>query len=64
MAAGAVPLQFDALAAADEAAAAAAADIEPEPQPEPPVKAAPMTSAADADEVRDLVDELRRFMDD
>ena len=35
---------------------------EPEPA-EPPLKA-PMTSAADADEVRELVDELRRFMDD
>jgi hypothetical protein len=57
------PPVFDALADTD----AAAADRDrPEAAPdvaEAPLKA-PMTSAADADEVRDLVDELRRFMDD
>ncbi len=56
------PPQWDALAAAGEPPAAATVDAEPEPA-EPPLKA-PMTSAADADEVRELVDELRRFMDD
>ena len=61
----------DALAAADaqvaaraETEAAASAEAGPGSEAaEPPLKA-PMTNAADADEVRDLVDELRRFMDD
>jgi hypothetical protein len=35
-----------------------------EPVPVPPPLRPPMTSAADADEVRDLVDDLRRLMDD
>jgi hypothetical protein len=59
--AAAAPPRHDALAAAE--GLVAAVDPESEPGPPPPVKA-PMTSAADADEVRDLVSELRRFMDD
>jgi hypothetical protein len=55
---------YDALAAAEELAALSTAAPETEPVADAPAKKAPMTSAADADEVRDLVDELRRFMDD
>jgi hypothetical protein len=68
------PPQFDALAAtepgpepesADEPGAGAGAGVHdpPEAAVAAPMKA-PRTSAADAGEVRDLVDELRRFMED
>ena len=60
----AVAPRYDALAGANEVAGARGADGPPEPEPAPPPLKAPMTSGADADEVRDLVDELRRFMDD
>jgi hypothetical protein len=56
------PAQFDVMAVADSQAAEPD-EVEPAEPVAPPLKA-PMTSAADADEVRDLVDELRRFMDD
>jgi hypothetical protein len=56
------PAQFDVMAVADSQAAEPD-EVEPAEPVAPPLKA-PMTSAADADEVRDLVDELRRFMDE
>jgi hypothetical protein len=60
--ASATPPQFDALAV-DDAPVAEHEEAQPA-DPAAPTLKAPMTSAADAGEVRDLVDELRRFMDE